>query len=375
MMYSFEKLNNEKKQNLYKKMWDGTEFSSKRFISKKNWTGKESKDSFFINAPITSFLMSKLVSAIAVDLANAFDINDEIKRSLFIEKTEQACSGSGEEVYKISTMHSSSLCSLLFFYGISPENKLEIEIGVGKEKKSYLFTKSVFEFQNKVMKRGAPSNMDIVLLGSEKYDDSKKVILFLESKFSEYYADVSTALDISISYLENAYGKEIYDKLIAESNGKYTKGEGKDSKKQFKLSVAEEEYLSGIKQMISHYIGVRNLITDVLAEKQNSYDDNEVKKLVNNGAEVLLGTILFDNLFENIEDRKKYYDGYKGNYKFLAKILNEVSRTSDKEKNLESTEQLIVLEKPLTYAGVFLSEEGKPFALDEKVKKYYFSGL
>ena len=372
MMYSFEKLDNEKKQMLYKRMWDGTEFSSKLFISKKNWTGKESKDSFFINAPITTFLMSKLVSAMAVDLANAFDINDELKRALFMGKMEQACSGSGEEVYKISTMHSSSLCSLLFFYGVSPENKLEIELSIGEEKKSYLFTKSVFEFQNKVMKRGAPSNMDIVLLGSEKCDTSKKVILFLESKFSEYYVDVSKALEISSSYLKNAYGKEIYEKLVKESNGKYSKVNGKDPKKHFKLTVAEEEYLSGIKQMISHYIGVRNLITDVLTEKRKVYDDNEVKELVNTNAEVLLGTILFDKLFEDSNDREKYYDGYKVNYEYLAKILNEVSKTSDKGKNLERTQQLTVLEKPLTYAGVFLSEEGKQFELDEKVKKYYF---
>ena len=42
------------------------------------------------------------------------------------------------------------------------------------------------------------------------------------------------------------------------------------------------------------------------------------------------------------------------------------------EKNITSTEQLTILEKPLTYAGVFLSKEGQQFKLDEKVNKYYF---
>ena len=83
---------------------------------------------------------------------------------------------------------------------------------------------------------------------------------------------------------------------------------------------------------------------------------------------MLLGTIIFEDLYQE----SKYFKKYKDRYEEIAKILNEEFRHSEKKKNITSTEQLTILEKPLTYAGVFLSEEGKQFELDEKVKKYYF---
>ena len=208
MMYSFENMKPAKKM-LYEKLWGDKKFRSKDFITPKNWTGKESEDSFYIKSSITSFMMSNITSAIATDLANAFDIKDESKRALFTQKTEQACSGSGEEALKITTMHSSSLCSLLCFYGISDKNKLEIKL---EDDKTYVFTESFFEFQNEVIKGRSPSNMDVVLVGYEKENINQKVVLFLESKFTEYHS-LSSGMSIANSYLANTYGKVIYNKL------------------------------------------------------------------------------------------------------------------------------------------------------------------
>ena len=376
MMYSFENMKPAKKM-LYEKLWGDKKFRSKDFITPKNWTGKESEDSFYIKSPITSFLMNNVISAIATDLANAFDIKDESKRALFTQKTEQACSGSGEEALKITTMHSSSLCSLLCFYGISDKNKLEIKL---EDDKTYVFTESYFEFQNEVIKGRSPSNMDVVLVGYEKENINQKVVLFLESKFTEYHS-LSSSMSIANSYLANTYGKVIYNKL--EKRGIYNIiTSNKQDEKEFKFSVPQNQtqkngkkvskenvYLEGIKQMISHYIGVRNLLDGNIVSSRNCDIHNEIVKDINEkGAKVLLGTIIFEDLYQE----SKYFKKYKDRYEEIAKILNEVSRLSDNEKNITSTEQLTILEKPLTYAGVFLSEEGKQFELDEKVKKYYF---
>ena len=376
MMYSFENMKPAKKM-LYEKLWGDKKFRSKDFITPKNWTGKESEDSFYIKSSITSFMMSNITSAIATDLANAFDIKDESKRALFTQKTEQACSGSGEEALKITTMHSSSLCSLLCFYGISDKNKLEIKL---EDDKTYVFTESFFEFQNEVIKGRSPSNMDVVLVGYEKENINQKVVLFLESKFTEYHS-LSSSMSIANSYLENTYGKVIYNKL--EKRGIYNIiTSNKQDEKEFKFSVPQNQtqkngkkvskenvYLEGIKQMISHYIGVRNLLDGNIVSSRNCDIHNEIVKDINEkGAKVLLGTIIFEDLYQE----SKYFNKYKDRYEEIAKILNEVSRLSDNEKNITSTEQLTILEKPLTYAGVFLSEEGKQFELDEKVKKYYF---
>jgi hypothetical protein len=321
--------------------------------------------------------MNNVISAIATDLANAFDIKDETKRTLFTGKTEQGCSGSGEEALKITTMHSSSLCSLLCFYGISDKNKLEIKL---EDDKTYVFTESYFEFQNEVIKGRSPSNMDVVLVGYEKEKINQKVVLFLESKFTEYHS-LSSSMSIANSYLENTYGKVIYNKL--EKRGIYNIiTSNKQDEKEFKFIVPQNQtqkngkkvskenvYLEGIKQMISHYIGVRNLLDGNIVSSRNCDIHNEIVKDINEkGAKVLLGTIIFEDLYQE----SKYFNKYKDRYEEIAKILNEVSRLSDNEKNITSTEQLTILEKPLTYAGVFLSEEGKQFELDEKVKKYYF---
>ena len=383
MTYSFEKMKSGKKK-LYKNLWIDENLRSEDFITPKNWTGKESEDSFYIKSPIASSLMSQIISAIATDLANAFDIKDDSKRALFMEKTEQACSGSGEEALKITTMHSSSLCSLLCFYGVIDENKDEKKLKIKLEDgKTYVFTESFFEFQNEVIKGRSPSNMDVVLAGYEKENIEQKVVLFLESKFTEYHS-LSSSMSIVNSYLANAYGEVIYNKL--EQKGIYNIITGnKQDEKEFKFCVPQNHkeetgkkatketvYLEGIKQMISHYIGVRNLLDGNIVSSRNCSVHNKIVDYIKEKeTKVLLGTIIFEDYYQE----SKYFNKYKDKYKELAKVLNEVSRTSDEEKNLESTEQLIVLEKPLTYAGVFLSEEGKQFKMDEKVKKYYFSGL
>lgn len=365
MNYDFSNMKG-KGRNLYTKMWGGTEFSSDDFITNKNWTGVATDASFYIKTPNASQNVDNVINEIAEDLASKFDV-DVKNKDLFKKKLQQACSGSGQEAMKITTMHSSSLCALLFFYNVCKDNELVLSLGNGASKKTYVFNQSFFEFQNVVIKGRQPSNMDVVLVGYEKEDEAKPVVLFLESKFSEYYAEPKAKLDIADSYLKNKYGQVIYEniKQIGYDIDDSITPEGK-----FRLLAPVATYMDGIKQMISHYIGVRNLLSGEVVKKRACEAHEDAVKAVKNGATVLLGSIIFDDLFEKVEDKKKYYGAYEEAHRKLVGILNKVSN------GVDGTDRLTVLEEPLTYTGVFdkakISEAEKGFQFDKKVKKYYF---
>ena len=129
--------------------------------------------------------------------------------------------------------------------------------------------------------------------------------------------------------------------------------------------------MEGIKQMISHYIGVRNLLDRKVVSKRNSVGHGNVVDAVNKGAKVFLGSIIFADLFSSAKDREAYYENYAAKYKELAKLLNSVSNMPKPDEGIGSTERLMVLENPLTYTEVF-NRGSSNFFVDEKVKKYYF---
>ena len=140
-----------------------------------------------------------------------FDIskdNEELfKDKFYMTVSGSGDEGSGEQNAKILEAHSSSLLSLLFFYNV---DKKGITIKCNDE--DIHFNKSYFEFKNKVIEY--PSNMDVVLL-SEK----DNVILFLESKFTEYLSISNKSKAISSSYLNEKYrSKVIYNALKDKYN-------------------------------------------------------------------------------------------------------------------------------------------------------------
>lgn len=361
-----------KSRKLYTKMWGKADFCSDDFITNKNWTGEETSSSFYINTPKTAQALKNIIPTLADELADKFEIGlgEEKNKELFKEKFIQACSGSGQEAMKITTMHSSSLCALLFFYNVSQKNELVLCLGNDASKKTYVFNQSFFEFQNVVIKGRQPSNMDVVLVGYEKEDESKQVVLFLESKFSEYYAEPKAKLDIADSYLKNQYGEIIYEKL--RKIGYNVDGTIAPENK-FRLLAPVATYMDGIKQMISHYIGVRNLLSGEVVKKRACEEHKDVVKTTENNATVLLGSIIFDDLFDDIKDKKKYYGAYEDAHVKLVKVLNEVSKGVDA---VAGTDRLTVLEVPLTYTVIFDKEKigcaEKGFELDKKVKDYYF---
>ena len=323
----------------------------KEFFSKSNlevevemtiWRGAPSDNSFCFINPEVKYKERK--DRVLNKLIEIFDIcSDSFKK-----KFEMAISGDGQEVKRISTLHSSSLAALLLLYSISKNNPLKCEL----EGKKYEFNNCYFEVKTNV-KDDHFSNMDVVLVG--KNSEDRNVIFFLESKFSEY---LNTGMCNSISL--DAY-KDKYVELGLISNDEaisglhFVLGKGKDNMDCLQIKSDNPQYCGGIKQMISHYMGVTNFVEKgekALDPKQRPNLD-ELVKLRHEGADIILGEVLFD-FGEKVRNGKKKFENYSSIYKGLAMILND------------HTSKLYVLPKILTYQELL-----KGFKLDKKVKDFY----
>ncbi|MGN1343144.1 MAG: hypothetical protein ACI4U3_01095 [Traorella sp.] len=306
------KLMNKKKKFLYDTMWGNEKFNFP--VEKtKVLNGRSNQSYSFTNAS------SEDADLCCERLIELFEIVD---KDLFRKKFHQSCSGDGKELKRISTLHSSSLCALLFFYNVTDDHPLIIKIN----EQEYSFTYSRFEFQNSVIKGRKPSNMDVVLVGRNA--SGKHVILFLESKFSEYIESVSKHLDIANEYLYQEYSKTIYTKELKKLGFSFKK----TNETTFTIESELPCYLEGIKQMISHFIGVNNFINI-----GSLTQDDKINSLSEN-VEILLGEILFDRGIGNYEIEKGItcYQSYQEHYEKLTEVLNQFDSTVIVVKNLFS---------------------------------------
>ncbi len=286
-------------------------------------------------------------------LRNIFGINTKEQKDLFIGKYNQAVSG--VEGQRITTLHSSSLCCLLFFYNVTRGNPLIIKgIKTKNGERTIEFKKSCFEFKNPVF--SSPSNIDVVLTGvvKEGKDKGRKVVLFLESKFSEYYVDIAGTCDLPAIYMEdNGLSHDLYKKReLLDALGLEIDSDSK-TEKGYKLKVKKGEkifYIKGIKQMVSHYLGIRNLIQDC---KEN----NTI---------ILLGEILFDNLIGRLTIGQKNdircLESYKGKYKVLVDKIRE---------QLKNSSNFDILSEPLTYSKVFHNSEEPHHEVEKNIRRFY----
>ena len=287
----------------------------------------------------------------------------------FKEKFKMAVSGSGQEDKKILTLHSSSLCALLHFYNVTEVNTMTLSLGTDKKQRTVEFTKSVFEFKSPVIIN--PSNMDVVLIGKDTESD-EDVVLFLESKFAEYYTSASSARKgISQKYLNNKYGADLYKDNVLTRLGLKRK---KTDTKNFELvSMSEPFYIEGIKQMISHYIGIRNVLNKKYyiekkscnASKQKEVEDTIEKGNGGKGAIVILGEIVFDRFIGDLELKPGLKCGaiYSQKYEILA---DEIGKLIKNETD-ESVKRFEILKKELGYS-LFLTN---PHKIEDRIRQFY----
>ncbi len=267
------------------------------------------------------------------DLARAFCLNG----NHFNDKYQEAISGDGQEARRIRTLHSSSLISLLCFYGISKTKPLHLDF----EGRHVVFTESTFEVKNPVGTdmegHTHESNVDVVLTGKD-IATHKTVILFLESKFSEYL-NWGCYSGISHSVYGTVYSQLTKGKYLERMGLKYKDDpDNKGYHGLFSVKGRTQHYAGGIKQMVSHYLGVRN------AAEKESYRD----------CDIYLGTILYQ-FPDTIDTDGKKFNDYNKIYSILANGLNALSKS-----------KVRVLNQCLTYHDVF-----KTYELDDSVRSFY----
>lgn len=223
----------EKKQSIYNELCEKWKNNGLSFTVENTYhKGKYSNNSYQLS--VNNAKKSK--ENILLLLKEIFDINS----TRFDNKFYEACSGSGNEAKKICTIHSSSLCSLLFFFDISKDNPLKLLLNDD----TVIFENVYFEYKNKVIK--SPSNVDVVLIG--KNQNSEDVVLFLESKFSEYFYP-QRSYSISNSYRKEEQCKNYYEydflnnigiEMISKKNGEPNIFTNKDGEK-FKIKLKDNK--------------------------------------------------------------------------------------------------------------------------------------
>ena len=264
-------------------------------------------------------------------MKDIFKIHDPI----FCAKFVQAISGDGQEAEKITTLHSSSLASLMVFFGVSEKNPIHMKIGEGIK----VFTRCEFEVKNEVaIGEGNFSNIDVALYGEDS-------VLFLESKFSEYLYPKPQEVK------STEYYNIIYDRLKDDlKKAHVAKIANKKGKQVLARTGKEAIYCEGLKQMISHYLGI-------VTEIKNGREDLA-------GKNVFLGEILF-NFSDRVPDAVKKLESYQTAYGYLREGLQRCA-------NEDCKGRLQIL--PIaTYQEVLCMEENKQYLknLPPRVSQYY----
>ena len=249
-----------------------------------------------------------------------------ITNKSFDEKFNQAINGAGQEWRELNVFHSSSLLALLCFYNVSNDNPLSVKI----EGKTCKFTTSEFEVSNTIGKnisvKNYSSHIDVKLTGE---CEGKSVSLYLESKFSEY---VNQRGKTSFSYTDD------YNTIYSKLQGKIEDLDIIIGCDEITLVQTNNKrparYWQGIKQMISHYLGMKNC-----------KDKSEL---------IYLGEILYDF-------RPYIPNDFFGDYEDIHKQLVDAFELIEIEP-----QSFKVGKNILTYQGVF-----KSYNLDERVRELY----
>ena len=255
--------------------------------------------------------------------------------SLFRTRFMEAAYGKGSEFREITQLNSSALVALLCFYPVNELNPIKITLVANGTNHTLSLTELHLEKENPVYSPNRPSSIDIALYGND-VASGENVVLFLESKFGEYFGSENCRAGKSY--------KEFYSEIV---NIQSKQNPPMDI--QFKTDESGVEvngpthYCEGIKQMISHYIG-----------SENSYELNQENRTI------YLGTILFD--FSSLAQGSEIsLEDYKTCYKGVARILNRIANNHKKDIRL--------IDDAFTYQE-FFSKVGE-FKLDEDVKEFY----
>lgn len=157
--------------------------------------------------------------------------------------------------------------------------------------------------------------------------------------------------------------------VVSKPEKKFRKEKGKEVERdEFKITQNRKRYYSGIKQMVSHIIGVLNGISD---NANSDYQELYKKSLPKS---ILIGAILYDFTTTGAEEFKTQYRDYVSFYEecfssqnveiLISKIMDCIEVTN---VNLKSS--IRVLPTVLTYQNIFGKQN--PNFLMSNVSRFY----
>lgn len=302
------------------------------------------------NAPKGFFFSSNYI---AKKYRELFEIGENTN---FDMAFEIVAFGQGNEIAKMNSLQSSSLLSLLFFYPLFETSNNIIIID------NVVYNKCFFEVKNKVVK--FPSNVDILLCS-----ENKKKLLFLESKFTEYTKtkDKEEYGNTYYSLYKNLEKNNIFPDYFEIENG---------DKMKIKLPKSNPQYIEGIKQTISHIIGLFRgpYLPDKDQEGLYKYLDS-YKEYYENAEEITYSTILYNPINKAEEkDFERYADLYND---VIINHRNEIIQCIKDWEFLKNKKRpgcnknIRIKEKILTYQELSASNREYLESLPKKIREFY----
>lgn len=275
-----------------------------------------------------------------------FGVSSENKEA-FNAAFQAVTEGVGQEITKINSVVSSALLPLLVFYKLYiPKEGISIILKVGGETKK--FTRAFFEVRNKVI--GRPSCVDVALVSSDG-----NTILFLESKLTEMFEDATTEKEYGSSY------KDLYMQSGIRSALNNRRITIVEEATNLILKSEQPQYLEGIKQSISHLIGL-------VKGPQDTQDQSEYINAYNHAERLIYTPILYDPT-HILSKHDNEYSNYHSLYSDVIGTHGNAILDAIKKWVKKSNGKKIVIEQsPLTYQK--LTQEN-PDWLDERVKTFY----
>jgi hypothetical protein len=244
--------------------------------------------------------------------------------------------------------------ALLCFWNVSKDNPITIN--------NVAYTEVFIEVENMVFDHN--SSVDILLV-SEK----ESTWLYLESKFTEPL-NPTNRLWLSYKYYD-IYKCIREDLKINVSNTQVRNHKEKGEivmRKEFEITQNKKLYYGGIKQLISHLIGVLKGASDKANVEYMEFYKKGLPKYI------ILGTILYDFSKSDADEFKNLYDDYVSFYEecfssqngklIISKINNCLGGTSVFTKS-----SISVMPQVLTYQDVFVKQN--PNFLMNNVAQFY----
>ena len=295
-----------------------------------------------IKEPYGNALLVIPENSISNLFAERFDIKDAMDLNKFHQAFRICTEGQGNELKSINNVISSALLPLLTFFRLFGKNSgYTLNLRLDDSPAPVVFDRCFFEVRNSVIK--LPSCVDVAL-----YSSDSKVMLFLESKLSEYNR-VSNDLKIKHGYAE-LYNDEKFREILNHGDI-IVEGD------KLKLKSRERAYFEGLKQTISHLIG---LVQGPSQNRKGVYYPseylNDYVECYNKANTIYYSTIILDPKEIGVLDLDGSYKNYLALYKDTigdnGKEIIECIRHWCKLKN-DTQKKISILKEALSYHKIF----------------------